>query len=43
MVKYGKECDTDENCSSGVCEMTYNDADKQKRFVLSKNQLMEKM
>jgi len=35
MVKYGKECDTDENCSSGVCEMTYNDAGQAKgRFCV---------
>ena len=26
MVKYGKKCNIDENCSSGICEMTYDDA-----------------
>ena len=30
MVKYGKECETDANCSSGICEMTYNDAGQAK-------------
>ena len=35
MVKYGKECATDQNCGSGVCEMTYNDAGQAKgRFCV---------
>ena len=35
MVKYGKECKTDANCGSGICEMTYNDAGQAKgRFCV---------
>ena len=38
MIKYGKECQTDSNCKSKICEMTYSDTGKPlgRRCVLQK-------